>query len=121
MKTIIAIISTIMLVACSTTPDIPPIMVNNTVSFTGEYTWSPDVRPQPLSQPRAPFGMPGEAVISFIVEVDGSTSQIQIAKATSAPFGELARACVSRWVFRPGSKGGKPIRVATNVPIFCDE
>jgi TonB family protein len=128
MKTIISIICMIMLAACSSTPAIKQVQVKNTVTFTGEYSKVCDAFPRVIYQPKPEYpaecrgiGITGETTISFMIELDGSTSQVQVAYATNTAFGEAARSCVMKYKFQPVLKDGKPIRFATNVPIFFSE
>lgn len=59
----------------------------------------------------------GKAVVSLIVEPDGSLSEIQVAAATAAEFGDAAIASVRQWKFLPGRKNGEPVRVHIEIPV----
>jgi TonB family protein len=62
-------------------------------------------------------GIIGSAVISFIVETDGRTSELAVKTATHPEFGAAALAAIHRARFRPASIGGKPVRVRMEMPI----
>ena len=84
-----------------------------------------DKKPTPRVQvaPHYPFelmrkGIPGSAQIDFIVEVDGTVSNVKIENATHKQFGIAAAQCVAKWKFKPGLKDGQPVRVRSNIPIM---
>lgn len=67
-------------------------------------------------------GSEGTVVISFVVEKDGSLSQITILRNVEGGCGDEAVRVVNlmnvaglRWV--PGKKDGKPVRVQFNLPV----
>jgi len=60
----------------------------------------------------------GRAVVSFVVEPDGTLSDIKILRSLAPAFDRMALLVVQgmqRWV--PGKQDGKPVRVRYNVPI----
>ena len=59
----------------------------------------------------------GGATIDFIVDPDGSTSEVQVADADDAAFGEAARNAVARWKYSPGLKNGRPVRVKMHIRL----
>jgi protein TonB len=59
----------------------------------------------------------GEAVISFVVDVDGSVRNAQVEIATEPAFGEAALAAVAAWKFEPGSKNGTPVACQLTLPL----
>ena len=102
------------------------VPVANRVVFSGDYIAieTADRKPIPTfqSRPRYPValrnaGIHGEALIAFIVDKDGLTTEVQVEKASDKTFGEAAQQAVSKWKFKPGMKNGEPIRVAMKVPV----
>ena len=90
-------------------------------TFTGDYIDVGEAdRPPQMRTPTAPRypvwlrrqGVNGVAEIAYLVEKDGSTSQVQVVAANDVDFGEAARAAVTQWRFRPGLRDGAPVRVA---------
>ncbi|WP_116126374.1 energy transducer TonB [Lewinella sp. IMCC34183] len=68
------------------------------------------------------IGKEGLAVITFIVETDGSISNIRLARDPGGGLGEVALAAVeqmeangARW--EPGIQKGKPVRVLFHLPV----
>jgi len=59
----------------------------------------------------------GEAMMAFVVDVTGKTTNIQVAKATSPEFGEAAKKAVEQWQFAPGMMNGKPVAVRMMFPL----
>ena len=101
-----------------------PVM--NAVSFSGEYvTFSeakPKFRPVHQEQPVYPENflkqkLEGFAIVAFLVELDGTTSQCQVVEASDAAFGEAARAAIALWQFSPPQFSGKPGRIAMSFPV----
>ncbi len=126
MKRILPVILSAILAGCAGSPVSRQKPVYDPVSFTGDYTYivNADVPPRAVFQARPTYPtelranlVSGHSMIGFIVETDGSTSQVQIVNATEAAFGDSARECVTKWRFQPGLKGGRPVRVAMEVPI----
>jgi TonB family protein len=100
--------------------------VANAVSFVGDYvTFSeakPKFRPVHQEQPVYPENLlnkrvEGFAVVAFLVELDGKTTQCQVVEASDVAFGEAARAAIARWQFSPPQFGGKPGRIAMSFPV----
>ena len=63
-------------------------------------------------------GMQGKVVISFIVEEDGSLSNIRVARHVAADIDQEAIRVLNlspKW--QPGVQNGKPVRVSYSVPI----
>jgi TonB family protein len=101
-----------------------PVM--NAVSFTGDYVTfneaKPKFRPVHQEQPVYPKHLltnriEGFAVVAFLVELDGTTTQCQVVEASDAAFGEAARAAIALWAFSPPQFGGKPGRIAMSFPV----
>lgn len=59
----------------------------------------------------------GEAVVDFIVDVKGNVQRAYAIRSTHPEFAEAAVACVSKWKFDPGEKGGRPVNTHMQVPI----
>lgn len=83
-----------------------------------------DVRPEPIKrvQPLYPAELKaahksGDALISFIIDIDGSVKNPTIEKASEPAFGEAALAAVSAWTFKPGYKNGTPVPCRLSLPI----
>ena len=63
-------------------------------------------------------GISGRVVISFVVETDGSITQVQVAKPVDPLLDKEAARVVSsmpKWV--PGQQNGQKVRVKYNVPV----
>jgi len=106
--------------APSTTP------VANAVSFEGEYVTfdeaKPKFRPVHQEQPVYPQELlnqriEGFAIVAFLVELDGKTTQCQVVEASDAAFGEAARRAIAQWKFSPPQFGGTPGRIAMSFPV----
>ena len=83
-----------------------------------------DQYPTPISQPSPRYpeeerrsGTQGYATVLFIVEADGTVSNILAVRATDSAFGDAASAAVSQWRFRPATLQGQPVRCRVLVPI----
>lgn len=83
-----------------------------------------DKKPMPIKrvQPVYPAELKaarvsGEAVISFVVDVDGSVKNARVEKTTEPAFGEAALAAVAAWQFEPGSKNGTPVACQLSLPL----
>lgn len=104
----------------STTP------VANAVRFDGDYVTfkeaKPKFRPVHQEQPVYPQELlskrvEGYALVAFLVELDGTTTQVQVVEATDSAFGEAARTAISQWQFSPPQFGGTPGRIAMTLPV----
>jgi TonB family protein len=100
--------------------------VFNEVSFTGEFvTFSeakPKFRPVHQAQPVYPEiflkkGIEGYAVIAFLVDLDGTPKQCQVAEASDPAFGEAARQAIAQWRFSPPEFRGKTGPILMQLPI----
>jgi TonB family protein len=65
-------------------------------------------------------GIPGYAVIEFIVDVDGNVRDPWVVEATVKEFGYAAIGCVSQWKFEPGRKAGRKVNTRMKIPIYFD-
>lgn len=64
------------------------------------------------------FGISGRVFISFVVQADGSISEVRILKGLGYGLDEEAIRVVKsmpRWI--PGTQNGRPVAVAYNLPI----
>lgn len=125
-KLILYLVLVASFMGCTTAPSIKSVPVENTVTFTGEYVTvkEADIPPRPVFQTKPIYprsfrkaGVGGSGTIAFIVEIDGTTSELQVKSATDVEFGEAAKVSVSQWRFKPGQKDGRTVRVAIEVPI----
>ena len=62
-------------------------------------------------------GIQGLTVLMFIVEKDGSTSDVEVIKSLHPACDSAAVAAVSRTLFKPGVQDGKEVRVKMRLPI----
>lgn len=67
-------------------------------------------------------GAQGTAVITFVIEKDGSMSNVRIARDLEYGMGEAALSAVQRMqssgmVWKPGKQKGVPVRVTFNLPV----
>jgi len=101
-----------------------PVM--NAVKFDGDYVTfneaKPKFRPVHQEQPVYPQELlakrvEGFAVVAFLVQLDGTTTQCQVVEASDAAFGEAARQAIAQWSFSPPKFGGKPGRIAMTLPV----
>jgi TonB family protein len=86
------------------------------------------VSPAVLTQARPiyPFelrraGLSGEALIDFIVDVNGAVIGAYALRASDIQLADAALAAVRQWTFRPGrNAAGEPMAVNMQVPIIFD-
>ena len=109
---------------CVSDPESRP--VENAVNFTGDFVTFREAKPKfkPLvqAQPAYPHELlerrvEGFAVIAFLVDLDGTTTQCQVVKASDVAFGEAARAAIERWKFSAPTFAGKKGRIAMQFPV----
>lgn len=86
-----------------------------------------DQIPQPLFRPSPVYpysmrkaGISGQVMVEFIVETTGTVSGAFAVSSTQRGFEQAAVEGVSRWRFRPGSKGGRTVRTRMEIPIIFD-
>ena len=100
--------------------------VVNAVSFAGDYVTFREAKPKfrPLSQAQPVYPqdllakrVEGFALVAFLVELDGSTTQCQVVEASDAAFGEAARAAIEEWTFSAPQFSGTPGRIAMTLPV----
>jgi len=101
-----------------------PVM--NDAVFLGDFVTfgeaKPTFRPVHREQPVYPDELlarriEGFAVVAFLVELDGSTSQCQVVKASDIAFGEAARSAIAQWRFSPPEFAGKRGPIAMRLPV----
>ncbi|WP_395057400.1 energy transducer TonB [Flavobacterium sp.] len=81
---------------------------NEFMKFIGQNFNTPEVE-----------GLAGTIKVSFVVEVSGKITEIKILNDLGSGTGEEAKRVVSKspnW--SPGEQGGKPVRVAFQLPII---
>jgi TonB family protein len=59
----------------------------------------------------------GNLTLSLIIEPDGKPSDIRIVQGLGLGLDEQAIAAVMQWRFKPGTRNGKPVRVATQIVV----
>ncbi len=100
--------------------------VINEVLFSGDFVTfgeaKPKFRPVHQEQPVYPDELlarriEGFAVVAFLVELDGSTSQCQVVKASDIAFGEAACAAIAQWRFSAPEFAGKRGPIAMRLPV----
>lgn len=100
--------------------------VVNDIYFTGEVVSFGEAkakfRPVHQAQPEYPAELlskriEGFAVIAFLVELDGTTSQCQVFKASDVAFGEAARAAIAKWRFSAPEFAGKRGPIVMRLPV----
>lgn len=62
-------------------------------------------------------GIEGLTVLMFVVEKDGSTSDVSVVKPLHPALDSSAVAAVRNTLFKPGRQGGKLVRVKMRLPI----
>jgi protein TonB len=64
------------------------------------------------------YGIEGTVYVSFVVETDGSITQVKVLRGIFKPLDEEAVRVVKMMpVWKPGKQKGKPVRVRYKVPI----
>jgi TonB family protein len=59
----------------------------------------------------------GDAVVEFVVDIDGSTTELTARRATDLAFAKSAIQAISKWTFQPAQKDGRAVRCRLQVPI----
>ncbi len=62
-------------------------------------------------------GMNGEVNVGFIVDTNGDVHDAYVINSTRREFEASAVQAVSKWKFRPGRKGGRPVNTRMSVPV----
>ena len=121
---ILLVCSAILVHAGADTAPFRPVV--NDVVFAGDFVTfgeaKPTFRPVHQEQPVYPAELleqriEGFAVVAFLVELDGTTSQCQVAKASDVAFGEAAREAISKWRFSAPEFSGKRGPIAMRLPV----
>lgn len=91
----------------------------------GVYKPGGDVtNPIPISRPepqyseearKAKWG--GTVLLSVVVDETGHTTEIKVIKPLGLGLDEKAIEAVSKWLFKPGMKGGKPVKVFAQIEV----
>ena len=121
MKSHLALLALLVLSSLAITAGRASEPVMNAVKFDGDYVTfneaKPKFRPVHQEQPVYPQELlakrvEGFAVVAFLVQLDGTTTQCQVVEASDAAFGEAARQAIAQWSFRaPLTKGSFAITV----------
>lgn len=91
----------------------------------GVYKIGPGITPPQLISKTEPIytdeaqkaGVNSTAVISLILEKDGTPSNLQIVKSPGFGLDEKATEAVATWRFQPATKDGQPIRTVAKVEV----
>jgi TonB family protein len=59
----------------------------------------------------------GDVNLSIVIEPDGKVSGVRVTKPVGSGLDEQAIGTVMQWRFKPGTKEGKPVRVASQVTV----
>lgn len=62
-------------------------------------------------------GITGQVDVGFIVDTEGVVHDAYVISSTHREFEAPAIQAVSRWRFRPGRRGGRPVNTRMSVPI----
>ena len=119
MRVIAAAIFSLLLAACASSPK-----VLRSVTFSGDYIDArEDIAAKIVPTHKEPLRVPAylldrnwddvSAVVAFIVETDGRTSEVQIVSTDDQEFAEAVCESVSGWRYAPAMKDGKPVRVVS--------
>jgi len=80
--------------------------------------------PEPIFRPDAEYTdearkaqLSGKAVLTLVVETDGTTSDIEVAKALGMGLEQKAVEAVRQWRFKPATMAGRPVRMRVNVEV----
>jgi TonB family protein len=95
-----------------TRPDVPLKVGNGVTAPRPKY--SPD--PQYTEDARV-AGREGTCVLWLIVDADGKTRDIKVARRLGMGLDENAIEAVRTWRFKPARKDGKPVAVQINVEV----
>ena len=92
-------------------------VVDQVPEFSGNvFSWlSRNIHYPPMAQEN---NVQGRVVVSFIVEADGSVSDVQVVKGVAPSLdNEALRVVKSMPKWEPGLQDGKPVRVRKNLPV----
>ena len=79
-------------------------------------------RPQPTKQivpDKNGFNLQEEnfALVSLIIESDGSVAEVKLEQSSSPQFGQAALEAAKQWQFTPGLCAGKAVRSRVSIPF----
>lgn len=120
MKTLLLLVVSLLVVACVSSSTAP---APRRVTFTGDYIDARKdtaakivpVHKEPLRAPAGVYVRDRDrdvaAVVAFMVETHGRTSEIQIVSTNDQEFAEAVCESVSGWRYAPPVRDGTPVRV----------
>jgi len=83
------------------------------------------IQPAPISMPMPRFpqgleaaGANGTVTVEFVVNTDGSTSDIKVVNATHPEMEKAVIAVATEWKFKPAVKDGKTVRARLRQPVY---
>jgi len=62
----------------------------------------------------------GPVVLAFVVEEDGSVTEVKIKQSPAPELSESAIECIKKWRFGPAIKDGAPTRAQMELAILFD-
>ncbi len=78
----------------------------------------PIFRPEPqYSEEARKAKWGGTVLLSLVVDETGHTTDIHVLKPLGLGLDEKAIEAVSKWLFKPGMKGGKPVKVFAQIEV----
>ena len=84
-------------------PDHPPVVL-----FAARPQYPPEFESKQVE---------GEVLVKFVVCPDGTAAEAVSVRSSDPRLTPIALQAVLRWKFKPGTKGGKPVYCAMEVPI----
>jgi hypothetical protein len=122
MRSLPLLIIAMLMAACTSPPIARPVP-----TFSGDYI---DARKDSAARiepvHKAPLRVPvyliehdidASAVVAFMVETDGRTSEVQIVSTTDDEFAEAVCESLLRWRYAPPIKDGAPVRLVLEESI----
>lgn len=122
MRSLPLLIIAMLMAACASSPTARPV-----ATFTGDYI---DARKDSTARikavHKAPLHVPvylierdldASAVVAFMVETDGRTSEVQIVSTTDDEFAEAVRESLLGWRYAPPIRDGTPVRIVLEESI----
>jgi TonB family protein len=83
-----------------------------------------DEKPEPIIRitPKYPHklkraAIQGRVFVIFIVDENGNVGNARVLESPHPEFSESALAAVQSWKFKPGKKGGKPVKTRVRIPL----
>ena len=81
-----------------------------------------DRKPEPIAtkQPDLPYYLTlegGRVELQLIVNRDGSTKNLSVVQTSNDEVAKYCLQAVSKWQFKPGTKGGTPVNVSLKLPF----